>query len=76
MTSANAEGEEFRGARANQDLRLPPWGADIRHVFTEMAAALDLRVLELSETAITVEGPDGDREIFGDRLEQLLRLLA
>jgi hypothetical protein len=41
-----------------------------------MAAALDLRVLELSETAITVEGPDGDREIFGDRLEQLLRLLA
>jgi hypothetical protein len=37
---------------------LPPWGADIRHVFTEMAAALDLRVLELSETAITVEGPD------------------
>ena len=55
---------------------LPPWGADIRHVFTEMAAALDLRVLELSETAITVEGPDGDREIFGARLEQLLRLLA
>jgi hypothetical protein len=33
-------------------------------------------VLELSETAITVEGPDGGREIFGDRLEQLLRLLG
>jgi hypothetical protein len=66
----------FHERRVYQDLRAAALGADIRHVFTEMAAALDLRVLELSETAITVEGPDGDREIFGDRLEQLLRLLA
>jgi hypothetical protein len=69
-------GEEFHERRANPRPTSCPWGADIRHVFTEMAAALDLGVLELSETAITVEGPDGDREIFGDRLEQLLRLLA
>ena len=52
------------GAGLTKTYALPPWGADIRHVFTEMAAVLDLRVLELSETAITVEGPDGNREIW------------
>ena len=36
--------------------------------FTQMAAAYDLRVVELSETSITVAGREDDLAAFADRL--------
>jgi hypothetical protein len=42
--------------------------------FTQMAAAHHLRVVELSETTITVEGREDDLAAFAERLEQLQRL--
>ena len=47
---------------------LPPGGGT--QLFARMAAAQDLRVAELSERAITVEGREDNLALFADRLEQ------
>ena len=42
--------------------------------FARMAAAHHLRVVELSETTITVKGREDDLAAFANRLAQLRRL--
>ena len=44
------------------------------HAFASMAVGYGLRVVELADTAITVEGHEDDLAAFADRLEQLSRL--
>jgi hypothetical protein len=50
----------------------PP--GDGTQFFAEMAATHGLHVVELLPTEITVEGPEADQEVFGDRLASLVRL--
>jgi hypothetical protein len=77
MSTAVAAKTDISDAQptSQQSYPLPP--AIGTQAFARMAAAHDLRVVELADTAITaitVEGRADDLAAFADRLEQLTRL--